>query len=79
MSKTIYTMDSDAYDAMRSGIDQLKAENQKLRDLLEAVLQCAGEIKRDKGCDACPMYNGPLRNDGVWCLLRSTMRELGVN
>lgn len=57
----------------------LASENAKLRVLLEAVLQCAGEIKRDKGCDACPMYNGPLRNDGFWCLLRPTLRELGVD
>ena len=54
------------------------AENAKLRELLEAVLQCAGETKRDKGCDACPMYNGPWRNDGTWCLLRPTLRELGI-
>ena len=54
------------------------AKNAKLRELLEAVLQCAGETKRDKGCDACPMYNGPWRNDGTWCLLRPTLRELGV-
>lgn len=59
-------------------IARLRAENDKLRELLEAVLQCAGEMKRDKGCDACPMYNGPWRNDGTWCLLRPTLRELGV-
>ena len=62
-------------EAERAACD-LEAENAKLRDLLEAVLQCAGEIKRDKGCDACPMYNGPWRNDGIWCLLRPTLREL---
>ena len=33
--ETIYTMDSEAYDAMRSGIDQLKAENSKLRELVK--------------------------------------------
>lgn len=32
--ETIYTMDSEAYDAMRSGIDQLKAENSKLMELV---------------------------------------------
>lgn len=57
---------------------RLRADNAKLRELLEAVLQCAGETKRDKGCDACPMYNGPWRNDGTWCLLRPTLREMGV-
>lgn len=41
MSKTIYTMDSDAYDAMRSGIDQLKAENAALRELLDFALPIA--------------------------------------
>lgn len=56
-----------------------EADNAKLRGLLEAVLQCAGETKRDKGCDACPMYNGPWRNDGAWCLLRPTLREMGVD
>ena len=58
---------------------ELGTENAKLRELLEAVQQCAGETKRDKGCDACPMYNGPWRNDGTWCLLRPTLRELGVD
>lgn len=38
---------------------ELGTENAKLRESLDAVLQCAGETKRDKGCDACPMYNGP--------------------
>ena len=66
--------ESMAWDRVRKA----EAENAKLQVLLEAVLQCAGEIKRDKGCDACPMYNGSLRKDGVWCLLRSTLRELGV-
>jgi hypothetical protein len=41
MSKTIYTMDSDAYDAMRSGFDQLKAENAALRELLDFALPIA--------------------------------------
>lgn len=35
--ETIYTMDSEAYDAMRSGIDQLKAENAKLRELVAEI------------------------------------------
>ena len=59
-------------------LESMEAENAKLRELLEAVLQCAGETKRDKGCDACPMYNGSWRNDGTWCLLRPTLRELGI-
>ena len=56
----------------------VEEENAKLLGLLEAVLQCAGETKRDKGCDACPMYNGHWRNDGRWCLLRPTLRKLGI-
>ncbi len=63
---------------MRDRACKAEAENAKLRELLEVVLQCAGETKRDKGCDACPMYNGPWRNDGTWCLLRPTLRELVV-
>lgn len=59
---------------------ELEEENAKLHGLIEAVLQCAGEIKRDKGCDACPMWNGD--DDGAfrerrWCLLRPTLREVG--
>ena len=61
--------------------EKLKAENAKLRELVEGVLQCCGEIKRDKGCDACPLSNlGSTKNftDGTWCKLRPTMRELGI-
>ena len=80
-TKTGY--DEDAYEGSDDvePIDNptlIEVENAKLRELLEAVLQCAGETKRDKGCDACPMYNGPWRNDGTWCLLRPTLHELGV-
>ena len=57
----------------------LEAENAKLRELIEAILQCACEIKQDKGCDACPMYNeGGSWTDGDACLLRPTLHELGV-
>ena len=57
----------------------LSDENDKLRELIEAILQCACEIKQDKGCDACPMYNeGGSWTDGDACLLRPTLRELGV-
>jgi len=68
----------DEQNRLFTMISVLERENAKMRWLLEAVLQCAGETKRDKGCDACPMYNGSWRNDGTWCLLRPTLRELGI-
>lgn len=39
--ETIYTMDRDVYDTLRSGIDQLKAENAALRELLDFALPIA--------------------------------------
>ena len=63
-------------------IADLESENAKLRELVEAILQCAGEIKRDKGCDACPMYNGDepeAFSSSRWCLLRPMLRELGID
>ena len=67
------------YEAIdKKELELLMSENAKLRELLDAVLQCAGETKRNKGCDACPMYDGPWRNDGTWCLLRPTLRDLGI-
>ena len=54
--------------------------NAKLHDLIEALLQCAGETKRDKGCDACPMWDGndtDAIHERRWCLLRPTLREFG--
>lgn len=70
-----------AVEIGNKAIKKLEAENARLRELLEAILQCVGETKRDKGCDACPMFNGD--EAGVyfnknWCLLRPTMRELGI-
>ena len=57
----------------------LEAKNAKLRELIEAILQCACEIKQDKSCDACPMYNeGGSWTDGDACLLRPTLLELGI-
>ena len=53
-------------------------DNAKLREVLESVLKCAGEIKRDSGCDTCPMYrpDGSFA-DGSWCRLRPELRSLG--
>ena len=78
-------MEIDLLKTLRDGFkvdaQRCKAENAKLRELLEAILQCAGETKRDKGCDACPMFNGDEAGAYLnknWCLLRPTMRELGI-
>jgi hypothetical protein len=71
---------ADAYFSIRGENERVVAENAKLHDLIEAVLQCAGEIKRDKGCDACPMWNGDdtgAFHERRWCLLRPTLREVG--
>lgn len=71
MSKTIYTMDSDAYDTLRSGIDQLKAENQKLRKLVRDY---------DKMLEVSLIgYDGPDAplTDAVHISLQSRMYELG--
>jgi len=62
-------------------VKRLYDENAKLRELLEAILQCSGETKCDKGCDACPMFNGDEAGAFLnknWCLLRPTMCELGI-
>ena len=70
----------EIYNEKHAELDRLKAENAKLHDLIEALLQCAGEIKRDKGCDACPMWTGDdtdAIHERRWCLLRPTLREVG--
>ena len=61
-------------------IDKADAENVKLREVVEAILQCAGDIKRDKGCDACPMFNadGDFLVRDSWCRLYPTLRKLGI-
>ena len=64
---------------MSHEINRLRTENTKLREALESVLKCAGEIKRDSGCDTCTMYNWPEGSfaDGSWCRLRPELRNLG--
>lgn len=61
-------------------IDRLKAENAKLRTALTAVLQCSGITKRDKGCDACPMYDKEKEYvwAGDWCGIKRFIRKLGI-
>lgn len=61
-------------------IDQLKDENAKLRTALSAVLQCNGVTKRDKGCDACPMYDKEKEYvwAGDWCGIKQFICELGI-
>lgn len=73
----------DAYNAKVEAqleADELRAENARLWGVVEAILQCAVEIKRDKGCDACPMFNadGNFLVRDSWCRLYPTLRELGV-
>jgi len=64
----------------RRRILDLEDENDKLRELVEALLQCAGETKRDKGCDACSMYDadGDFLVKDSWCRLHPTLRELEI-
>lgn len=63
-----------------SNILRMQEENTKLRIALTAVLQCSGITKRDKGCDACPMYDKEKEYVwvGDWCGIRRFIRELGV-
>ena len=69
------------YDYHTCECQKLRKENAKLRNLVEALLQCAGETKRDKGCDACPMWTAIYEDDCLRyssCMLRPTLRELGI-
>lgn len=65
---------------MTDNRDVLHVENTKLREMVEAVIQCAGVAKRDKGCDACPMYDKSkaISIKSEWCRLRPTLREMGI-
>jgi hypothetical protein len=67
-----------SWKRLKAEVPTLREENSKLREVLESVLKCAGEIKRDSGCDTCPMYNqdGSFA-DGSWCRLRPELRNLG--
>jgi len=73
-------LDSVGTAAYMYGRSDLKAENAKLRTALSAVLQCNGITKRDKGCDACPMYDKEKEYvwAGDWCGIRQFIRELGI-
>ncbi len=80
--------------ALEKRIDELCAENEKLRaardtwqendaklrTALSAVLQCSGITKRDKGCDACPMYDKEKEYvwAGDWCGIKQFICELGI-
>lgn len=65
---------------LHADLEKYRTDNVKLRKVLEAILQCAGETKRDKGCDACPMYdeNGEVLVRDSWCHLFAALRELGI-
>ena len=54
---------------------RLYEENAKLREYIEAMRQCAGEIKRDVGCNECPMYR---ENEAQWCVRKLVGCELGI-
>lgn len=69
------------FEGREEFLAQMSEENAKLRNLVEALLQCAGETKRDKGCDACPMWAAIYEDDCLRysnCMLRPTLRELGI-
>ena len=66
--------DADALESLNLSLEEARGENAKLRNLVEGLLQCCGEIRRDRGCDACPLND---LGHAVWCTLRPTLRELG--
>ena len=73
-------LSKDEQDEILRKFADLQAENAKLRKAIEAILQCGGITKRDKGCDACPMYD-KVKEDawaGDWCGIKQFLRELGV-
>lgn len=82
-SELAFRMREDGYlmqiNQLRGERDQLKAENEKLRKATDAILQCNGITKRDKGCDACPMYDKAKEYiwAGDWCGIRQFLRDLG--
>ena len=61
-------------------LEFMESKNAKLRTALSAVLQCNGITKRNKGCDACPMYDKEKEYvwAGDWCGIRQFIRELGI-
>lgn len=63
-----------------SEVKRLYDENAKLRTALSAILQCNGITKRDKGCDACPMYDKEKEYvwAGDWCGIKQFICELGI-
>ena len=48
-----YILKEDAYDALIDGIDQLKVENAKLRELITLMQIC---IEHASMCDFCPLF-----------------------
>lgn len=50
-------------------IDQLEAENSKLRELVTGLYKCWV----NEGCEGCPM-----QDDDGWCVRDIRLRELGV-
>jgi len=60
--------DYDIYSDMRDIVDDMQAENAKLRELAKAAWGC---VNRHVSCDECRMVC-------CGCTLQSAMRELGI-
>lgn len=80
MPYDVYLELFDAVDGLGVEIEKLQDDNAKLRTAISAVLQCSGITKRDKGCDACPMYDREKEYvwAGDWCGIKRFIRELGI-
>lgn len=65
------------WEATLRDLEQAKAENDKLRDLVKVMPRC-----RNADCDGCPMAVGVVLRSGVVCMVtcmaESKLRELGV-
>lgn len=62
--------DYDIYSDMRNIVDEMEAENAKLRELVAALADC-----RNTTCDDCVRWDYPEGG----CSLDGVMRELGVD
>ena len=69
VSQDIVVLTRDDADRVKARLDQLKAENERLRELASGLHQCWV----DEGCEGCPM-----QDDDGWCVRDIRLRELGV-
>lgn len=80
-----YILKEDAYDALIDGIDQLKVENSKLRELLASTISNYVDGYMDGTsarypcdlCDESSMQQCDYQHDGQ-CPFYSQLRELGI-